>query len=79
LALIFGMTRQASRIGNPSQSVSGAQPYRSTLDAGLGSLASVYVSGRFVVLHFKSVNGDTIITVNPADGHEVGRIQVPAR
>jgi len=81
LALIYGMTRQASRLSTQARPTpaAAAQPYERTLDLGQASVASVSSSNEFLTLHLKSAGHDTIVIIDARDGHEVGRIQVPVR
>ena len=81
LALIYGMVRQASRVGQAAKPVTATaaqQPYERTLELGRGQLMGVTASNELLILHWKGAGSDTIITIDPRDGHEFGRIQVPA-
>lgn len=82
VALVFGVVRQASKIGKTAKpaAVSEAQPpYKLSLDLGQGKLESVAVSGDLLILYWKGEGADTVLTINPKNGHELGRIQVPHR
>jgi hypothetical protein len=80
VALMYGMARQASRPGTPARPApasAASKPYDQTLELGKGLLASVSTSNNFLILHWKGAAGDLILTIDPQNGHEVGRIQVP--
>jgi hypothetical protein len=82
VALVFGMARQASRLGTPSTRAlpsAASKPYGQTLKLGQGQLAGVSTSNDFLILHWKGAAGDVILTIDPRDGQEVGRIQVPTQ
>jgi hypothetical protein len=82
IALVFGMARQAKRLGVAPESAAsraGQQPYLRTLDLGQGKLDSIAASGDLLMLHWRGEAGDVILTIDPRDGHELGRIQVPHR
>jgi hypothetical protein len=57
----------------------GLPAYLRTLDLGQGKLEGVAASGDLLMLHWRGEAGDTIITIDARDGHELGRIQVPHR
>jgi hypothetical protein len=81
-ALIYGMARQAKRLGaapEPAAARAGLPPYLRTLDLGQGNLESIAASGELLILHWKGEASDIILTIDPRDGHELGRIQVPRR
>ncbi|MBI4725151.1 MAG: hypothetical protein HY765_09280 [Rhodomicrobium sp.] len=82
LALVYGMARQASRIrttAKPAMAITAQAPYARTLDLGQGQL-EVLSSGDLLILHWKAEGGgDIILTFDPKNGHELGRIQVPHR
>jgi hypothetical protein len=79
LVLVYGMARQASRIGGRQTiSISGIPtPYSKTVDPGQGKLDSVVASDGLIVLRWKGEASDMLLTIDPRDGHELGRIQVP--
>ena len=82
VALIFGVARQASKLGmaaNPAAVAAGQQAYVKSLDLAQGKLETVAVSGDLLVLHWKGEGIDVVLTINPRDGRELGRIQIPHR
>jgi hypothetical protein len=82
LALVYGMARQAKRLGagsEPATARAGLTPYSRSLDLGQGKLESIAASGELLILHWKRDGSDIIVTMDPRDGHELGRIQVPQR
>jgi hypothetical protein len=81
-ALIYGMARQAKRLGAAPEPVvarAGLPPYLRTLDLGQGKLEGIAASGDLLMLHWRGEASDTVLTIDPRDGHELGRIQVPRR
>jgi hypothetical protein len=81
-ALIYGMARQAKRLGAAPESAvarTGLPPYLRTLDMGQGKLESIAASGNLLMLHWRGEASDIVLTIDPKDGHELGRIQVPRR
>jgi hypothetical protein len=81
-ALIYGMARQASRLGTapePAAARAVLPAYQRTLDLGQGKLESIAASGELLMLHWRGEAGDMILTIDPRNGHELGRIQVPRR
>jgi hypothetical protein len=81
-ALIYGMARQAKRLGGSPEPAVARAPlaaYSRTLDLGQGKLEGVAASGDLLMLHWRGEAGDTILTIDPRNGHELGRIQVPHR
>ncbi len=80
-ALVYGVARQASKLGtaSPAPALSAGSLYGQTLALGQGELKSVSVSDGLIVLHWKGEASDTIVTISGKDGREVGRIQVPHR
>jgi hypothetical protein len=82
VALVFGVARQVSKLGAGSKPAlaSGQQaPYRNVLDLGQGKLEAVTAGEGYVILHWKGETGDTLLSINPKNGQELGRIQVPHR
>jgi hypothetical protein len=82
VALVFGVARQVSKLGKPATpaAVSETQsPYKLSLDLGQGKLESAAASGDFLILHWRGESADTILTIDPRSGRELGRIQVPRR
>jgi hypothetical protein len=80
LALVYGMTRQASRLENPAKPAAPSaikNPYFQSLALGQGELKEVLALNGLIILHWKGETGDFIITIGAEDGHELGRIQVP--
>jgi hypothetical protein len=57
----------------------GAAPYARVLDLGPGKLEAVTASGNLVILHWKGEGSDVVLSVDPRNGNEIGRIQVPRR
>jgi hypothetical protein len=81
-ALIYGIARQAKRLGaapEPAAARAGLPPYLRTLDLGQGKLESIAASGDLLMLHWRGETGDMVLAIDPRDGHELGRIQVPHR
>ncbi len=81
-ALVYGMARQASRLGasqKPAATLVNKTPYLKTMDLGQGKLEGVQTSGDILVLHWRGDASDTVVLIDPRDGHELGRIQVPRR
>jgi flagellar basal body-associated protein FliL len=77
MALIYGMARQASRLGaKPAAGIAGTAPYVQSLVLGQGELKAVYADHGLIVLHWKGESGDVIVTLDPQSGRELGRIQV---
>ena len=82
VALVFGVVRQVSKLGKPAKPAAVPEtqaPYKLSLDIGQGKLDSVAASGDLLVLRWNGENADTILTIDPRNGREVGRIQVPRR
>jgi hypothetical protein len=82
LALIYGMARQAKRLGaapEPTAARVGLPPYLRSLNLGQGRIESIAVTGDLLILHWKGDASDIVLTMDLRDGHELGRIQVPHR
>ena len=82
VALVFGVVRQAKKLTAsppPPAQVTGQSPYSQSLDLGQGRLEGVLASGDFLIFYWKGEGSDTVLTINPRNGYEVGRIQVPRR
>jgi hypothetical protein len=81
IALVYGMARQAKRLGAAPEPAAraGLPPYLRSLDLGQGKLESIAASGDLLILHWKGEASDIVLTIDPRDGHELGRIQVPHR
>ena len=81
VALVFGVVRQASKLGTAAKpAVSAAQtPYVRMLDLGQGKIEGVTASGDALIVHWRGEGSDIILTMDSRDGHELGRIQVPHR
>ncbi len=86
LALVYGVARQASKLGTtakplvaalPAQPSAPQPPYLQSLPLGQGELKSVSVTNGMIVLHWKGNASDTVLTVDAQSGRELGRIQVP--
>lgn len=80
LALVYGVARQASKLGSASTPMPHAQSlYGQSLNLGAGELKSVSVSDGLIVLDWKGEAGDIVVTIEGRSGRELGRIQVPHR
>jgi hypothetical protein len=81
VALVYGVARQASKLGGSSSaSALPAQSlYGQSLALGQGELKSVSVADGFIVLYWKGEASDAIVTLEAKSGRELGRIQVPHR
>jgi hypothetical protein len=83
LALVYGMARQASRMGNAARpatsSFAAGTAYTRSLDLGQGHLESVTASDGLLILYWKGEGSDFVLTFDPRNGSELGRIQVPRR
>jgi hypothetical protein len=77
LALIYGMARQASRVGTQASPEDTPKPYELKLDTGQAGLAGVSATRDLLILHLRGAGLDTLVVIDPRDGHEAGRIQVP--
>src|SRR5208337_4893778 len=79
VALVFGVVRQASKLGmaaKPAAVAAGQSPYVKSLDLAQGKLESVAASGDLLVLHWKGEGNDVILTIDLRNGRELGRIQI---
>lgn len=82
VALVFGVARQVSKLGTASKPAIASAPqapYRQVLDLGQGKLEALAAGGGYLILHWKGETGDILLSVDPKDGRELGRIQVPHR
>ncbi|MBT3071854.1 hypothetical protein KKP04_13355 [Rhodomicrobium sp. Az07] len=90
IALVYGVARQAAKLSSgpasPARPVlsspaaaPSATPYAQTLALGQGELKSVSADNGSVILHYKGENSDTIVVLDPQNGQERGRFQVPRR
>jgi hypothetical protein len=84
VALVYGMAQQVSKLGTASKAgeapaSAGHAPYARVLDLGQGKLETVAASGDLVILHWKGEGSDTVLSIDPRNGNELGRIQVPHR
>jgi len=81
IAVFYGMARQAARLGSSAaprtEAAAVRAPYLRTLDFGKGQLQGVATADGLIVLHWKGEGNDSIVAIDPKDGHELGRIQVP--
>ena len=80
VALVYGMARQASRLGTPAKVTSRSavqSPYVRALELGQGEIKGVTATNGLIIIHWKANVNDTILTLDAQDGHELGRIQVP--
>ena len=88
-ALFYGVTLQLSKLGEGSKPAApaaavaatpaGPAPYARVLDLGPGKLEAVAVSGNLIILHWKGEGSDIVLSADPQNGNEIGRIQVPHR
>ena len=81
VALVYGVARQASKLGASSSApaLSAGSLYGQSLALGQGELKSVSVADGLIVLYWKGEASDTIVTLEGRNGRELGRIQVPHR
>lgn len=79
VALVYGMARQAAKLGTAPSALSPQYLYGKNLILGQGELKSVSASDGLIVLHWQGEANDTIVTIQGRDGRELGRIQVPRR
>ena len=81
VALVYGMARQAAKLGTSSSApaLPAGSFYGQSLALGQGELKSVSVADGFIVLYWKGEASDTIVTLEAKSGRELGRIQVPHR
>ncbi|MGC2631650.1 MAG: hypothetical protein WA265_17105 [Rhodomicrobium sp.] len=80
VALVYGVARQVSKLGStakPAVTSAAHAPYTQQLDLGPGKLESVTGGGDVLVLHWKNETGDTVLSIDPRNGRELGRIQLP--
>ena len=78
VALVYGVARQAAKLGSAAAPALPAQSlYGQTLALGKGELQSVSVSDGLIVLYWKGEASDAVVTIEGRSGREVGRIQVP--
>ena len=80
VALVYGVARQVSKLGStakPAVTSAAHAPYTQQLDLGPGKLESVTGGGDVLILHWKSETGDTVLSIDPRNGRELGRIQLP--
>jgi hypothetical protein len=80
MALVYGMARQASRLGTtakPAAIAAAQSPYSRSVDLGHGEIRSVSAADGLIVLYWRGDASDTIVTFDAKDGRELGRIQVP--
>ncbi|MGO9544895.1 MAG: hypothetical protein ACLPPF_08885 [Rhodomicrobium sp.] len=84
VALVYGVGQQVSKLGTAGKPVAASvpparTPYARVLDLGQGTLETVAASGDLVILHWKGEGSDTVLSIDPRNGNELGRIQVPHR
>jgi hypothetical protein len=81
VALVYGVARQATKLGSASSapSLPAQSLYGRDLALGQGELKSVSASDGLIVLYWKGEASDTIVTIEGRNGRELGRIQVPHR
>ena len=81
-ALVYGVARQASKMGTgakPAASAAAQSLYGQALNLGPGELKSVSVSEGLIVLHWKGEASDAVVTIDGRSGRELGRIEVQHR
>lgn len=81
-ALVYGMAQQVSKLGQAGKPATASAPpartpYARVLDLGQGKLETVAASGDLVILYWKGEGSDTVLSIDPRNGNELGRIQVP--
>lgn len=80
VALVYGVARQAAKLGASSSAPALPQSlYGQSLALGQGELKSVSATDGLIVLYWKGEASDTIVTLEGRNGRELGRIQVPHR
>lgn len=81
VALVYGVARQAAKLGASSSApaLAAQSLYGQSLALGQGELKSVSIADGFIVLYWKGEASDAIITLEARNGRELGRIQVPHR
>ncbi len=80
VALVYGVARQVSKLGaapKPAATSTGQAPYAQLLDLGQGKLETVTAGGDLLILHWKGEGSDIVLSIDPRNGHELGRIQLP--
>ena len=82
VALFYGVGRQVSKLGaaaspGPAPAPAGRPPYAHVLELGQGKLETVAPSGDLVILHWKGEGSDVVLSLDPRNGNELGRILVP--
>jgi len=80
VALAVGVARQASKLGTqpkPAVASAGQTPYTRLLDLGQGKLETITAGGDLLILHWKGEGSDLLLSIDPRNGHELGRIQLP--
>ena len=78
VALVYGVARQAAKLGASSSApaLAAQSLYGQSLALGQGELKSVSTADGFIVLYWKGEASDTIVTLEARSGRELGRIQV---
>jgi hypothetical protein len=82
LALVYGVARQAAKIGttpNAPVALSAGSLYGHALTLGSGEVKTVSLSEGLIVLHWKGETDDALVTIDARSGREIGRIHVPHR
>jgi hypothetical protein len=82
VALFYGVAQQVSKMGQAGKpeaapALAVGTPYVRVLDLGQGKLETVAATGDLVILHWKGEGNDTVLSIDPRNGTELGRIQVP--
>lgn len=78
VALVYGVARQVSKLGTAKTAAAQA-PYTRLLDLGQGRLETVTTSGGLLILYWRGDGSDIVLSVDPRNGNELGRIQVTHR
>lgn len=84
VALVYGVAQQVSKLGASSKPTAasapaGRTPYARILELGQGKVETVAASGDLVIIHWRGEGADIVLSVDPRNGNELGRIQVPHR
>ena len=66
-------------VAKPAAAASAQAPYLRSVDLGRGKLESVAAGGGLIILHWNAEASDIVLVIDPQDGREIGRIQVPHR
>jgi hypothetical protein len=80
LALVYGMARQASKLGataKPAAVLAEQVPYVQSLALGQGELKGVTASDGLIIFDWKAPGNEIVVILEARNGREIGRIQVP--